>query len=205
MQSAYQFCRGTAVVVWCLVGACHVAANDTTSNGDARAGATSEGGAERGGSAAEGGKHAGGSGGSSAAGQPDAGSGEAGQAGAGNEAGDAASGAAGSGDAGSSNAAANAATSECDVDGGCASTCTGETVSCGVEPFDNFCEFNLFLDTPVTVTCGQTAIAGIADCGGCGKVAVEVFYDGSRCWEGIPDCPLPGFSGELVSPHAPLP
>ena len=92
-----------------------------------------------------------------------------------------------------------------DVDGGCASKCTGETVSCAVESYDTLCEFELFRGTPVTVACGQTATAGIANCGGCGSVAVEVYYDGSLCWEGVPDCPLPELSGKLISPHAPLP
>jgi hypothetical protein len=148
--------------------------------------------------------HAGGSGGASAAGHPAVGWGEAGQAGGGDEAGDA-SGAAGSGDAGTNNAPAGTTLPECDLDGGCASNCTGETVTCGVESYQDFCEFESFHDTPVTVTCGQTATAGIANCGGCGTVAVEVYYDGSKCWEGIPDCPLDGFAGKLVSPHAPLP
>jgi hypothetical protein len=91
------------------------------------------------------------------------------------------------------------------IDGGCASKCTGEIVRCGVESYDNLCEFELFHDTPVTVTCGQTATAGIASCGGCGTVAVEVYYDGSFCWEGVPDCSLEGLSGKFLQPHAPLP
>ena len=109
---------------------------------------------------------------SSAAGSGEAG--RAGEAGGDNEAGAAAGGAAGSGDAGTNNAPAGTTLPECDLDGGCTSKCTGETVSCGVNSFYGFCEFELFHDTPVTVTCGQTATAGIANCGECGKVAVEV-------------------------------
>ena len=206
MTSAYQSCRAfrsIALIACWLVGACHVANDNPTV---ASAGSSAAAGAEeRGGSGSDGGKHAGGAGGGSPAGHPAVGSGEAGQAGGGNEAGDTESAAAGSGDAGASNVPAGTAPTECDVDGGCASNCTGETVSCGVESFGDYCEFELFHDTPVTVTCGQTATVGIANCGGCGTIAVEVYYDGSLCWQGIPDCTLPGFFGKVLNPHAPLP
>jgi hypothetical protein len=196
------------VVACCLIGACHTASNDSTAPSGDSGSPASAGAEERGGNASDGGKHAGGSVGSSQAGHPAIGSGEAGQggqAGGGNEAGDAASGAAGSGDAGTSNTPSQKPPMECDVDGGCTSKCTGETVSCAVESFGNYCEFELFHDTPVTVTCGQTASVGIANCGTCGTVAVKLYYDGSLCWQGIPDCPLPGAAGKLIDPHAPLP
>jgi hypothetical protein len=209
MRSAYQFYRAyrsVALVACCLVGACHVVNQDPVA---ASGGSTASAGAEeRGGNASAGGKHAGGAPGSSAAGHTAVGSGEAGQAGqagGGNEAGDTASAAAGSGDAGASNAPARTPPTECDVDGGCASNCAGETVSCGVESFANYCEFELFHDTPATVTCGQTATVGIANCGLCGSVAVQVFYDGSHCWQGVPDCQGSVSFGKLFDPHAPLP
>jgi hypothetical protein len=200
MRSACQLYRGIAFVACCLVGACRVVTNDSTmASGGATASAAR---AKQGG---EGGAHAGGAGHTLQAGHPAIGLGEAGQAGGDNEAGAAAGGAADSDDAGASNVAANAPPTECELDGGCASNCSGEIVSCAVESFAAACEFESFHDTPATVTCGQTATVGIANCGACGSVAVEVYYDGSHCWQGVPDCPLQEFFGKLVSPHAPLP
>jgi hypothetical protein len=204
MRSAYQFYRayrGVAVVACCLVGACHIASVDPAAASASGGSTASAGAEERGGNASDGGTHAGGTG-SSKAGHPALGSGEAG---VGNEAGDNASGAAGSGDAGTRNTPAGTKPTECDVDGGCASNCTTEAVSCGVVSFGAYCEFELFHDVPVTVACGQTATVGIANCGICGSVAVKVYYDGSFCWQGIPDCPSQDFSGKLLDPHAPLP
>jgi len=195
------------VVACCLIGACHAVSEDTPAASGGGGSSASVGEGAPGGNASDGSMHAGGSGGTSAAGHPAVGSGEAGQAGeagGGNEAGDA-SGAAGTGDAGTNNTPTSTTPLECDLDGGCASNCTGETVSCEVESFASACEFELFHDTPATVTCGRTATVGIANCGACGSVAVEVYYDGSHCWQGIPDCQGPLSFGKFFDPHAPLP
>ncbi|HEX7453818.1 MAG TPA: hypothetical protein VF294_16110, partial [Polyangiaceae bacterium] len=69
----------------------------------------------------------------------------------------------------------------------------------------SFCEFELFNEVQTEVACGQTAAVGVANCGECGSVTVEVFYDGSHCWEGIPDCAPPGVFGKFLYPHAPSP
>ena len=89
----------------------------------------------------------------------------------------------------------------CDADGGCISLrAPSENANCAVVSAVSYCEFELFKDVSTTVTCGQTVTVGTANCGACGSVAVEVFYDGSHCWQGMPDC-----TGKFVYPHAPLP
>ncbi|MEP7051951.1 MAG: hypothetical protein ABJB12_16420 [Pseudomonadota bacterium] len=112
-------------------------------------------------------------------------------------------GAAGAGDdAGASSGGASAA-SECDIDGGCAAVCHGQSARCAVAHAGYSCELAQFENTATTVACGETATIGTADCGGCGTVAVEVYFDGSRCWEGMPDCALSGFTGTFFVPHSP--
>jgi hypothetical protein len=214
MKSVYQCCRGAAFIACCLLGACHVVSNEAAASGgdegSGEAGSGAAAGSEpRGGSSATGGKHAGGA---SGAGSSFLDLGAAGQAGAGNEAGgtgeagEAASGASGSnGGANPQTAALDPETAECDVDGGgCVSKCVHEVANCGVESFAFACEFDLFHDMPAAMTCGQSVTVGIANCGLCGAVAVKLYYDGSYCWQGVPDCAGQSF-GRFVDPHAPLP
>jgi hypothetical protein len=100
------------------------------------------------------------------------------------------------------------AIAECDLDGGpdggCTSSCTSDRSNiCTVILDENDCELIELAGAFATVGCGQSATVGTASCGGCGSVAVEVYYDGARCWEGIPDCTLPQFTGKFFDPHAP--
>jgi hypothetical protein len=204
MKSAYQYYRSAAVVACCLLGACHIASTDSAvdEGGGGQGGASAAAGSEdRGGNTAAGGMLA-----SITARAGAANIGAAGQAGSG-EAGDGASGATSSDDggAGPQSAALDPATEECDVDGGCASKCTTDTANCAVQFTADDCEFGVYHDVPTSVACGQSVTVGIANCGECGSVAVEVYYDGTRCWQGIPDCTLPQFSGKFLNPHAPLP
>ncbi|HEX3854986.1 MAG TPA: hypothetical protein VHW01_28685, partial [Polyangiaceae bacterium] len=198
MKSAYQYYRSAAVVACCLLGACHIASTDSAvdeGGGGASAAAGSE---DRGGNTAAGGMLP-----SVTARAGAADTGAAGQAGSG-EAGDSTSGAtSGDGGAGPQSAALDPATEECDVDGGCASKCTTDTANCAVQFTADDCEFGVYRDVPASVACGQSVTVGIANCGECGSVAVEVYYDGTRCWQGIPDCTLPQFSGKFLNPHAP--
>jgi hypothetical protein len=95
---------------------------------------------------------------------------------------------------------------DCWPDGGpdsCASNCTEASVICTVVPDTDTCELKEFVGASAQVACGEAAIVGTACCGECGCVAVEVFYDGTRCWEGIPDCSLVGLAGQWFGPHAP--
>jgi hypothetical protein len=206
MKSVSECYRGAALVAFCLLGACRVVSADGAATagdeGGSGAGSSAAAGSEaRGGGTAAGGKHAGGA---SGAGAPSVDSGAAGQAGASDEAG--ASGAIDSSDGGArpQSAMPDPATAECDADGGCVTKCSSESATCAVESAPGNCEFELFHDIPTTVSCGQTATVGIANCGACGSVAVEVYFDGSYCWQGFPDCMGDAF-GKFIEPHAPLP
>jgi hypothetical protein len=93
---------------------------------------------------------------------------------------------------------------ECNLDGGCTSSCTeNQSNTCAVMLDRADCELLEFAGASAIVACGQSAAVGTADCGGCGSVEVKVFYDGARCWQGIPDCVLPQFAGNFFDPHAP--
>ena len=89
----------------------------------------------------------------------------------------------------------------CDLDGGCVSKCTNQTVSCAVEPLPTFCEFDGFTGASAPVTCGQRVVIGTVCCGACGCVPVEVFFDGTSCWQGIPQCTLPSLANQFFGPH----
>jgi hypothetical protein len=111
---------------------------------------------------------------------------------------------AGDGNAGASDAEAGAAGAvdpgppppPCDLEGNCESQCRTK-VTCGIQAA-NECEFAGFDGATVEVGCGQRASVGVACCGACGCVPVEVYFDGTSCWQGIAEC-----NGRLVSPHAP--
>lgn len=89
----------------------------------------------------------------------------------------------------------------CDVHGGCISACGTEIADCGVESVGFACEFEGFVGATARVACGQRVVIGTACCGGCGCVPVEVFFDGSRCWQGVPQCALSQFKDQLLDPH----
>ncbi|HKO47868.1 MAG TPA: hypothetical protein VJV79_09095 [Polyangiaceae bacterium] len=90
----------------------------------------------------------------------------------------------------------------CELDGGCTAQCEDTTVTCGVESTGIACEFEGFTGATAEVACGQRLIVGTACCGGCGCVPVELFFDGTRCWQGIPGCGLDQFNNRLFDPHA---
>jgi hypothetical protein len=87
--------------------------------------------------------------------------------------------------------------------GSCSATCADAGVTCAVEYTPYSCELAQFADASATVACGQTATVGMACCGECGCVAVEVYYDGTQCWDGVPDCPAGALRGAWFNPHTP--
>jgi hypothetical protein len=87
---------------------------------------------------------------------------------------------------------------ECDLDGGCVSKCIQPSAVCAVVSRGFLCELDGFVGASTEVTCGQRTVLGTACCGGCGCVPVEVFFDGTTCWQGIPACTGP----VLFDPHA---
>jgi hypothetical protein len=100
----------------------------------------------------------------------------------------------------------DSASPNCSLEGGpnsCVLTCTDASVTCVVAYASFSCELEEFAEASATVACGQTATVGTACCGACGCVAVEVFYDGKRCWEGIPDCSQGTVEGQWFDPRAP--
>ena len=97
---------------------------------------------------------------------------------------------------------------DCDfADGGCVSQCGAQTQTtvCAVVTPDSLCELQGFVGTSTQVACGQAAIIGTACCGACGCVPVEVFFDGTYCWEGVPTCTVYGLTDQYLDPHAPGP
>jgi hypothetical protein len=74
-------------------------------------------------------------------------------------------------------------------------------VTCGIESNGFACEFEGFLGATADVSCAERVVIGTACCGSCGCVPVEIYFDGTRCWQGMPLCQLPGFNGRLFKPH----
>jgi hypothetical protein len=89
--------------------------------------------------------------------------------------------------------------SECDITTGCAATCQEESATCTVAPLDFACEFVAVAGESAQVACGEMAVVGMACCGGCGCVDVKVYFDGHKCWQGIPDCQIDLFTDKLFS------
>ncbi len=80
--------------------------------------------------------------------------------------------------------------------------CKNTPVTCGVESSGAACEFEGFNGATTQVTCGQQVVIGTACCGGCGCIPVEVYFDGTYCWQGLPKCMLPEFADQVFHPHA---
>lgn len=97
----------------------------------------------------------------------------------------------------------NAPPIECNINGSCISDCREKAVTCAVASVGFACELRALTGAEAPTTCGERATVGMACCGGCGCVPVEVFFDGSHCWEGIPQCELPEFKDKFFEPHAP--
>jgi len=85
----------------------------------------------------------------------------------------------------------------CDLNGNCQSNGDGATGTCGVVS-GNECEFAGFVGATAQVAWGQAAVIGLACCGQCECVPVEVYFDGVQCWQGIPQCA----NSRFVLPHA---
>lgn len=83
----------------------------------------------------------------------------------------------------------------CDLEGNCNSDGDDRKVTCDVQPWFE-CEYAGFVGATAQVGWGQSAVIGIACCGACECVPVEVYFDGARCWQGIPQC-----DGKLANPH----
>jgi hypothetical protein len=65
------------------------------------------------------------------------------------------------------------------------------------------CEFSQFNGYLATLTPGQTATVGTSCCGSCGCIAVKVYYDGTFCWQGVPDCTCCNLQGRWLNPYIP--
>jgi hypothetical protein len=92
--------------------------------------------------------------------------------------------------------------STCDLDGDCLATCHGQLAECGVADPGYSCEFTQLAGVSQQVTCGEPQVAGNVCCGGCGCVDVVLYFDGLRCWQGLPACDLPEYFGKVLFPHA---
>jgi len=108
----------------------------------------------------------------------------------------------GAGGAGGDRAEAETATSCSLDDDACSADCHGDAATCSVIDFGYSCEFQAFAGVSAPLTCGELAVVGNACCGGCGCVDVVVYFDGKRCWQGLPSCALSDYAGKLRSPHA---
>ena len=84
----------------------------------------------------------------------------------------------------------------CDLNGNCDSSCQNTPVTCGVQSGSE-CEYWGFVGATAQVTCGQRTVIGVACCGQCECVPVEIYFDGVTCWQGIPQC-----NNALAYPHS---
>lgn len=99
---------------------------------------------------------------------------------------------------------------QCDfADGGCVAQCNQpqmpQVTQCSVITSTTLCELVGFVGASTQVACGQQAMIGTACCGQCGCVPVEMFYDGTYCWEGVPTCALSYLTDQFYEPHLPGP
>jgi len=89
----------------------------------------------------------------------------------------------------------------CDLNETCTSNCEDRAVTCGIDPAGFACEFQGFQGATAKVSCGQRVVIGTACCGGCDCVPVEVYFDGTYCWQGVPQCKLGEFTNQMFFPH----
>jgi hypothetical protein len=77
--------------------------------------------------------------------------------------------------------------------------CETPSALCAVIP-EIPCEFSQAAGASAVVACGQSATVAQLDCGGCGYVKVQVYFDGRHCFQGIePSCLGKGW----LYPHLP--
>jgi len=117
-------------------------------------------------------------------------------------------GAAGEGSDVESAASAPAAPLSCDLDGSCVGpSCEANGLSCSVisDPNGDHCEFVGFSGATAPASCNQRVVIGTACCGICGCVPVEVYFDGTNCWQGVPQCKEDDLSARMFYPHQPSP
>ena len=91
----------------------------------------------------------------------------------------------------------------CELDRTCTIEGEATVVHCAVDYVGFTCEFEGFKGATAEISGGRRAVIGTACCGGCGCTPVEVYFDGTYCWQGIPQCELPQFSDQVFSPHLP--
>jgi len=91
----------------------------------------------------------------------------------------------------------------CELEQTCSASCERTKVHCGVEFTGFSCEFEGFQGATAEVSCGQRAVVGTACCGGCGCTPVEVYFDGTYCWQGMPQCELEQFKDRVFLAHLP--
>ena len=92
----------------------------------------------------------------------------------------------------------------CDLNGSCvSSSCEDSKLSCGVISTGAFCEFEGFSGATAPTACNQRAVIGTACCGACGCVPVEVYFDGTYCWQGMPQCKEDNLSNRMFYAHLP--
>jgi len=65
------------------------------------------------------------------------------------------------------------------------------------------CEFEGFTGATGEVTCNERVVIGTACCGGCGCIPVEVYFDGTYCWQGVPECKEQNLAQRMLYPHQP--
>ena len=99
----------------------------------------------------------------------------------------------------------------CDPDE--ASTCAGsvcsgdQSATCTVVPDPTFCEFVEANEAGAAVhlACGQTAKVILVNCGACDSVWVDLYFDGTNCWQSVYNCTSLWLDSHPPSPDAAVP
>ncbi|MEO6599361.1 MAG: hypothetical protein ABIQ16_05775 [Polyangiaceae bacterium] len=197
-MSGYSLLSASALAACCVI-ACHAMPDGST-------GADGGGSSQEAGGAPSVSGHGGSGGTAGKGGHPPKAGGDAGEGGSGGDNEGSVAGESGSPSADAGSGGATETTpSEISADAGAGpvpTRCAAKQATCAVlsEPA---CEFMAFADQTKTLSCGEIATVGMAQCGACGPATVELYFDGRTCWQGIPDCALADFAGKFVYPHLP--
>jgi hypothetical protein len=100
-----------------------------------------------------------------------------------------------------------------DCDPNEASTCAGsvcsgdQSATCTVVPDPMFCEFVVANEAGAAaiLACGQTANVIQVNCGACGSVWVDLYFDGTHCWQSVYNCTNLWLDSHPPSPDASVP